>query len=297
MILQYKTEICRTFWVSGSCPYGKRCCFIHTELPPSGTPPGADGSSPPKLTAGIPPESTGSTTTNRDRSTSNASGTDQPVSLLQRISAQQRENAAQNAGSNDPLSPGNYHFSKPGQLRLDTSVVPGKTNYPLTSNPTLAASEHAASPVMPATAGPDFGRQAAARVDVVGYNSSNPSALTGSESRGRDSSLRHSFNGTEMGISINSPVATTGLNSSVGMSPVTPESASAQTPTGTTPAGHQRSGSAGQWPTGSLNSRSGAALASPSYIPSVPGSVADRSSPWGPSELPGNRKRLSGTWL
>ncbi len=150
-------------------------------------------------------------------------------------------------------------------------MVPGKTNYPLTSNPTLASSEHQASPILPATAGPDFGRQTSARVDVVGYNSSTGSALTSTEPRSRDSSLRHSFNGTEMGISINSPVSSNALNASVGMSPVTPESANAQTPTGTTPAGHQRSGSAGQWPTGSLNSRSGASLASPSYIPSVAG--------------------------
>ncbi|TPX37326.1 hypothetical protein SeMB42_g06937 [Synchytrium endobioticum] len=28
---RYKTEMCRTFWEKGSCPYGKRCCFIHTE--------------------------------------------------------------------------------------------------------------------------------------------------------------------------------------------------------------------------------------------------------------------------
>ncbi|KAF9242152.1 hypothetical protein BU15DRAFT_87043 [Melanogaster broomeanus] len=42
---KYKTDICRTFWVSasGTCPYGKRCCFIHTELPVSGVAPGAAG--------------------------------------------------------------------------------------------------------------------------------------------------------------------------------------------------------------------------------------------------------------
>ncbi|RGB31261.1 hypothetical protein C1646_627246, partial [Rhizophagus diaphanus] len=26
---KYKTEICKTFWQNGTCPYGKRCCFIH----------------------------------------------------------------------------------------------------------------------------------------------------------------------------------------------------------------------------------------------------------------------------
>ncbi|TPX55495.1 hypothetical protein PhCBS80983_g05270 [Powellomyces hirtus] len=28
---KYKTEMCKTFWEKGTCPYGKRCCFIHTE--------------------------------------------------------------------------------------------------------------------------------------------------------------------------------------------------------------------------------------------------------------------------
>ncbi|KAI9597628.1 hypothetical protein BDF19DRAFT_420532 [Syncephalis fuscata] len=32
---KYKTEICRTFWEKGTCPYGKRCCFIHNEGPGS----------------------------------------------------------------------------------------------------------------------------------------------------------------------------------------------------------------------------------------------------------------------
>lgn len=28
---RYKTEVCKTFWEKGSCPYGQRCCFIHNE--------------------------------------------------------------------------------------------------------------------------------------------------------------------------------------------------------------------------------------------------------------------------
>ncbi|CAG8460286.1 508_t:CDS:2 [Cetraspora pellucida] len=28
---KYKTEICKTFWQNGTCPYGKRCCFIHND--------------------------------------------------------------------------------------------------------------------------------------------------------------------------------------------------------------------------------------------------------------------------
>lgn len=27
---KYKTELCKTFWEKGVCPYGKRCCFVHT---------------------------------------------------------------------------------------------------------------------------------------------------------------------------------------------------------------------------------------------------------------------------
>lgn len=34
---RYKTEICKTFWELGNCPYGKRCCFIHTERDPNTT--------------------------------------------------------------------------------------------------------------------------------------------------------------------------------------------------------------------------------------------------------------------
>ena len=33
MLLQFKTQLCATYWHSGSCPYGKRCCFIHSTFP------------------------------------------------------------------------------------------------------------------------------------------------------------------------------------------------------------------------------------------------------------------------
>lgn len=26
----YKTRLCKSFWTKMSCPYGVRCCFIHT---------------------------------------------------------------------------------------------------------------------------------------------------------------------------------------------------------------------------------------------------------------------------
>ncbi|KAF9519908.1 hypothetical protein BS47DRAFT_1287954 [Hydnum rufescens UP504] len=102
----YKTEICRTFWVSGSCPYGKRCCFIHTELPAPGAPgnpnPPAPGSTESRaapngtgpVTASVTPVS-GATSPDgnspgatHNRSTSTGSDpSDQPSSLLARISA------------------------------------------------------------------------------------------------------------------------------------------------------------------------------------------------------------------
>ena len=31
---KYRTEICKTFWQNGTCPYGKRCCFIHIDREP-----------------------------------------------------------------------------------------------------------------------------------------------------------------------------------------------------------------------------------------------------------------------
>jgi len=168
----------------------------------------------------------------------------------------------------------------------------------------LVSSDHGAtgmSPVLPATAGPDFGRQTAARAEVVGYNGSVGGAQRGlvgvKGSNGRDSQLRHSFNGTEMGLSINSPVLSSNMSPSMTLTPISPDSANAQTPTGTT--GHQRAGSAGQWPTGSLNSRNNSSthLASPSSFIRNHASPAEISSPWGPPEMPSNRKRLSGTWL
>ncbi|KAG5457707.1 MAG: hypothetical protein BJ554DRAFT_2211, partial [Olpidium bornovanus] len=30
---KHKSVMCKTFWEKGSCPYGQRCCFIHTAVP------------------------------------------------------------------------------------------------------------------------------------------------------------------------------------------------------------------------------------------------------------------------
>jgi len=192
-----------------------------------------------------------------------------------------------------------YAFNKPSlPLKVDTaSLSTVKSSRPLTSNPTLMASDHQAgglSPIGPVTAGPDFGRQTAARHEVVGYNSmgSNQRSLTGSKTN-RDSQLRHSFNGTEIGLTIPSPPPNpSGLTAPY--SPMTPNPTGTQTPTNNT--GHVRSGSAGQWPVGSLGSRTSNVqhLVSPaSYLGNN-----ESSSPWGGlPELSIDRKRLSGTWL
>ena len=35
---RYKTEICKTFHTIGTCPYGRRCRFIHNEVAPPPAP-------------------------------------------------------------------------------------------------------------------------------------------------------------------------------------------------------------------------------------------------------------------
>jgi len=299
---KYKTEICRTFWVSGSCPYGKRCCFIHTELPANGTAPGADGSSPPKLAQGMMSEN--HLSSNNGSSMASPVGSDvQQISLLQRISAQHEAALAVNSPIDQRVS-GDMQFSKPanGTLRLDISGLPANTNSPFTSNPTMVSTENRgnrASPLIPATAGPDFGRQASARAEIVGFNGSNAAdALRGlpTTKTNRDSQLRHSFNGTEAGLSLNSPESSSVNLPSVAFSSGTPDRGGSQTPTSNT---HQRSGSAGQWPTGSLGSRN-SANANPvspvGYMGHVPGH-GEGGNPWKLGESNAARQRLSGTWL
>jgi hypothetical protein len=163
--------------VSGSCPYGKRCCFIHTELPASGAPPGADGAPPPQIPDG------------RARSLStNSDPNEQSISLLARISAKRKEEASGTNSQNSSSTPvdvspppSGYQFnSRPptGSLRVDTSVLDsstGKQNksaYPtFASNVMVPQNDQAStkSPV-PATAGPDLGRHNNSRLEIVGYN-------------------------------------------------------------------------------------------------------------------------------
>ena len=144
----------QTFWVSGSCPYGKRCCFIHTELPASGAPPGADGAPPPKITE----------TRNRSDSDSNEA----PVSLLARISAKRNQDVSEKNFSSNGRPP-------TGSLRVDTSsldsngIKQNKSAYPsFAANAVLFSSNDTSGNLSPApvTAGPDLGRQ---RADFVAY--------------------------------------------------------------------------------------------------------------------------------
>lgn len=176
-LAQYKTEICRTFWVSGSCPYGKRCCFIHTELPASGAPPGADGAPPPKIAQ---PQD------NRPRSDSESTDGQQQVSMLQRIQNQKRpqeQSPPASTGEMTPLTayptPTNSMPPRQPPLRLDTASLDqpalnktqNKSAYPAFA-PNAGSmfrkdeSTGSRSPG-PVTAGPDLGRQ---RMEFPGFS-------------------------------------------------------------------------------------------------------------------------------
>lgn len=169
---KYKTEICRTFWLSGSCPYGKRCCFIHTELPAGG--------------ASGPSEEQKEAQETRERAQSAGSDSEQQqTSMLARIKRNEPTTpspptaTAMPQGVNGSMNSPNSGRPTPAALRVDTKsleqTVP-KNSYPYTSNPAMPAPGLSMdvrvgrlSPV-PATAGADFGRHAAARLEVVGVS-------------------------------------------------------------------------------------------------------------------------------
>lgn len=171
---KYKTEICRTFWLSGSCPYGKRCCFIHTELPPGGAAPGVAEEK--------------EITETRERAQSAGSDSEQQqTSMLARIKRNEATTPSPPTATatpqiaNGPVNGVPNGRPSPAALRVDTKsleqTVP-KNSYPYTSNPAMPAPGlpivtdvrvGRLSPV-PATAGADFGRHAAARLEVVGVS-------------------------------------------------------------------------------------------------------------------------------
>jgi hypothetical protein len=267
----------QTFWVSGSCPYGKRCCFIHTELPVGGPPPGADGT-PPPLLAGH----------SRSRSASTNSDPAEGTSLLQRISAKRAQGvaAASQASTptdkpSTPTSAGYPMSARPGGLRVDTASLSGtaslakenKSAYPSFPQGSNPLKQHAApepssalSP-LPVTAHPDFGggRHNIARLDLSAASQARLSKSTTTASPNN----RHSFNGTDLGLdfsnvgpgSLATPVQTTG-------------------PSFGRNAGHIRSGSAGNWSALSRPSKLGNAPYSP-----IPSADLSANSPWSNAEL------------
>jgi hypothetical protein len=159
--------------VSGSCPYGKRCCFIHTELPSSGATAASGGSA----TTESGPAQSGAD--GRARSTStNSDPNDGPVSLLARISKRTQESPP--IAPSPVESPTTFANQRPptGSLRVNTSVdsasmKQNKSAYPtFASNGVLLGKPEYIKPKSPApvTAGPDLGRHNAARLEIVGYN-------------------------------------------------------------------------------------------------------------------------------
>ncbi|KAI0359099.1 hypothetical protein OH77DRAFT_1575633 [Trametes cingulata] len=265
---KYKTEICRTFWVSGSCPYGKRCCFIHTELPANGAAPGADGTPPPSN----PDGRARSSSTNSDPNDVSSS------SLLARISAKRtQENAnAINSGSGSlsttPPSAGFQVNGRPDHLRVntnvtDTATIPkqNKSAYPtFAHNGVLmpATEDTAARSPGPVTAGPDFGRHASSRLDIVGSQRGGPKTAV-------NPSVRHSFNGSEIPLDLSSVITPTAAN------PTSQLNASPEAPKVSRINGHVRSGSAGNWASATRNSH---LTAYP--LSSIPGGDLKANSPW-----------------
>lgn len=265
---KYKTEICRTFWVSGSCPYGKRCCFIHTELPSNGGAPGSEGTPPPSQTVG------------RDRSSSTNSDPNDTSgsSLLARISAKRNQEVSSNGSGSASSTP--PHAALPttrppmGSLRVDTSVLDplassakqNKSAYPTLANGMLIQA-NAPVPIMthgPVTAGPDFGRHASARLDIVGHN----------QQRMNKHQSRSSFNGSDNGTE-HSPVAESPTILNI---PRTSSRAST---------GHTRSGSAGNW-----NVSRSSNLASHTSYPLTSGPDVKPIAPW-LTDASGGSSRLS----
>ncbi|KAI0702441.1 hypothetical protein BC835DRAFT_67940 [Cytidiella melzeri] len=268
---KYKTEICRTFWVSGSCPYGKRCCFIHTELPGTAQP-GQDG---------VPPLSTGE---GRPRSDSDPN---ESTSLLARISAKRQEPTSIKPNpiiSTTPPSAG--LGGRPGSLRVDTSVLDpiaskqNKSAFPsFTHNGILvhAKDDGPAKSPGPVTAGPDFGRHAAARLDIVGSQRGPRKTF--------ESNVHHSFNSSDEQADLNSSTPTATNQSQFAMSPVEVQPSRA-----TRINGHVRSGSAGNWAS-ATNNRASHLTAYP--LSSIPGGELKSNRPW--AEFSGSR-RAADNW-
>jgi hypothetical protein len=261
----------QTFWVSGSCPYGKRCCFIHTDVPAGGMPPGADGTPPPLLV-----------NHSRSHSGSTASDSAEGSSLLQRISAQRAQGvvaAASQAATpvDKPATPTSAGFGRPG-LRLDTvslggvsalakenkSAYPSFPQGPNPLKPHPAPEPSSALSPLPMTAHPDFGGRRGAGLAHLDVGAASQARM--GKAKAASPNNRHSFNGTDLGLDFS------GVNVGPG-SLATPVQTSGGTFTRSS--GHMRSGSAGNWAALSRSSR----LASSPYSP-IPSADVNTTSPW-----------------
>lgn len=277
----------QTFWVSGACPYGKRCCFIHTELPVSGVAPGADGAPPPSANPA-----------NRERS--NSDPNESSISILQRI---QRKNEPEVS----PSTGGLFNGRPPtGSLRVDTSALnnvtkQNKSAYPtFTSNALMLSHPEQTSMIspVPMTAGPDLGRHNSSRLDIVGYNQVRStrrleiyrthifSLQRLNKASSNNSSARHSFNGTDVDLDLTSPSTPSASNQTASFTMVN-ERASAHSAMSRS---HVRSGSAGNWGNVSRSSTLGAST----YAHS---SETNGDSPWSTTELAVGSGKLMEGWM
>ncbi|CDO70259.1 hypothetical protein BN946_scf184942.g59 [Trametes cinnabarina] len=291
----YKTELCRSWEEKGSCRYGakcqfahgeeelrkvqrhpkykteicRRCCFIHTELPANGPPPGADGTPPPSN----PDGRARSSSTNSDPNDVSSS------SLLARITAKRKEENAMNSGSGSlsttPPSAGFQVNGRPDHLRVNTNVTDpavitkqNKSAYPTFAHNGVimpATEEPTARSPGPVTAGPDFGRHASSRLEIVGSQRGGPKTAI-------NPSVRHSFNGSEIPLDLShlvTPTNTTPTTAQLNASPEAPKVSRIN--------GHVRSGSAGNWATATRGNSSHLA-AYP--LSSIPGGELKTNSPW-----------------
>jgi len=155
---------------------------------------------------------------------------------------------------------------------LDTSgldSVPSKQNksaYPTFAHNGIlmpAGEEVTARSPGPVTAGPDFGRHASSRLDIVG------SQRIGKNGNANPN-VRHSFNGSDIQLDFSTTPTATNVPSQLGASPEAPKNPARIN-------GHVRSGSAGNWGT-ATNARSSHLTAYP--LSSIPGGEVKSNSPW-----------------
>ncbi|KAI0823072.1 hypothetical protein BC628DRAFT_1409365 [Trametes gibbosa] len=250
----------RTFWVSGSCPYGKRCCFIHTELPANGAAPGADGSPPPSH----PDGRARSSSTNSDPNDVSSSSLLPHPRISREAYPGERDEFWPQQFEHYPPSAGFQVNGRPDSLRVNTNLTEAATisKQNKSAYPTYAhngvllqqTEEVTARSPGPVTAGPDFGRHASSRLDIVGSQRGGP---------------KTAVNRAEIPIDLSTVVTPTATN------PTSQLNASPEGPKVSRIHGHVRSGSAGNWASAT---RSNPLAAYP--LSSIPGGELKNTSPW-----------------